>query len=713
MPAAHGRIASRRSVSRTLLVIVASVILSGGSLTAIASTASATPSGGPVLGVLIADYTISASGSTATVKETDTTLVSAAHIDPGDALDFTLTADIYQDDDPGYGDCGGVYYQHTEDSQSWPSFYVNPVSPGQVDVSPAHSGPVLPVADGTLTHVLDYNCEDNGPIGYPPSMHIWTEDVSTTHGTLDTTSLAPGCYELDSYVAEAGFADKGRHGNVARFSVGGVDCERPGTVRLHLHVNGGASAGPVSFQGVITGPLSDDEVGTATVDPGTYPVVLADPTAWSVTGGSCDDPGSTVVTAAPGGPVYYVTDGHTVTCDVEVSPIGADLRVTKTLTSSTPLVVDGRANYSIEVKNLGPKTAVNVVLTDTPDARLEPQSAVPDKGSCLPPSTTVTCMLGNLPVGASAVVSVVMDVVPGSTDAATNQASATSTTPDPDPTNNISSISAGLDPDCSAGAPKRSITPAWDARIKIPHSPDPHLFNFAPTIIYCYDGQVADIRSASVVGTANPGFAEGVLSSLGFETDYAATEEKVVTNGGWAEFRGDFEFSFQPTVLINKLGIKSAAEKLAGKVLTKQLARIIKNRGYGDEFRNAIADFAATTFKKTHDEVEKALKDLTGALPKQLAKELTDFVLEKVDAILESWQAKVTASLSAGNFANWTADQVAADLVARLMAELEGATLLHFSVWSPIVDFTVGPDGAYQLDIGGIVNPFLTVSRVQ
>jgi hypothetical protein len=317
VPASRRLTAARTHVPTRLLVLVASVLLSAGSLTTVAPVATAMGNGTPVTGTL--SYS-SASGSalhTTTVDSEDVSWVSDSRIDPGDPLRFRLDHDETQVDTDVSDICqGGGHYERT---QEWPTYYVMPATPGQVEGG-AGSASTLWVSGGTQTEVSDGGCR---------SEHTWENRYQAIYeGTLDTAGLAPGCYELDSpHFSLAAYLDH-HSGTLAEFAVGDATCSGTSKMRLQLHKADGAPAGGVGFTGVIAGPLLDGEMATALVDPGSHQVLLADPTAWVITGGSCDDADSAVLTGMPGGAGYVVVEGEVVTCDVTVAanqpPVAVD-----------------------------------------------------------------------------------------------------------------------------------------------------------------------------------------------------------------------------------------------------------------------------------------------------------------------------------------------------------------------------------------------------
>ncbi|CAM3715836.1 hypothetical protein [Nocardioides zeicaulis] len=122
----------------------------------------------------------------------------------------------------------------------------------------------------------------------------------------------------------------------------------------------------------------------------------------------------------------------------------ADVSITKTA-SADPVTAGGEVTYTLTARNSGPSTAADVQVVDTLPSGVTYLSSTPSSGSCSVAAGTLTCLVGNLPSGASATVSVVVRV-PADSDApaVTNVARVTSTTSDPDLSNNNASVSTSV-----------------------------------------------------------------------------------------------------------------------------------------------------------------------------------------------------------------------------------------------------------------------------
>lgn len=119
----------------------------------------------------------------------------------------------------------------------------------------------------------------------------------------------------------------------------------------------------------------------------------------------------------------------------------ANLSITKSVKPS-PLLAGGEGLYTLTVHNNGPSSAQAVTVTDTPPTGMSVLEATSADGNC---TTAVSCTLGTMGPGADAVVQIRVKVDSGQTAPITNAAGVTSTTPDPDPQDNTSTITTEVD----------------------------------------------------------------------------------------------------------------------------------------------------------------------------------------------------------------------------------------------------------------------------
>lgn len=136
------------------------------------------------------------------------------------------------------------------------------------------------------------------------------------------------------------------------------------------------------------------------------------------------------------------TANNTATTNTAVTPV-ADLRIAKT-DSVDPAIAGGTMAYTLTVTNDGPSGATNVVLTDVLPTGLTFASATASQGSVNHAAGTVTANLGNLANGASATVTINVNIAATATGTINNTATVTGTQTDDDTTNNSDTESTVL-----------------------------------------------------------------------------------------------------------------------------------------------------------------------------------------------------------------------------------------------------------------------------
>ena len=125
-----------------------------------------------------------------------------------------------------------------------------------------------------------------------------------------------------------------------------------------------------------------------------------------------------------------------------------DVSIIKTFSPSDP-VAGQNVTYTLSVSNAGPSEARNVVISDPLDPESTFISATPEQGACTVDASVVTCQIGTLAPGATAVETVVVvQVASGATAVLQNTATVTTSTTDTNPANNVSSTS--FEPDIIA-----------------------------------------------------------------------------------------------------------------------------------------------------------------------------------------------------------------------------------------------------------------------
>jgi large repetitive protein len=150
-----------------------------------------------------------------------------------------------------------------------------------------------------------------------------------------------------------------------------------------------------------------------------------------------------VNTATVGGEVADPNEeNNTSTVTTEVGP-AADLAITKTMgkaEAGKPLT------YTLAITNKGPSDSSAVRVKDTLPTDTTFSSATPSQGTCSVVGQDVTCDLGPLVSGGSAQVTIVVDVAATATGTIRNVATVQGPEPDPDKSNNESSVEGPVTP---------------------------------------------------------------------------------------------------------------------------------------------------------------------------------------------------------------------------------------------------------------------------
>ncbi|MEV4853068.1 MULTISPECIES: DUF7507 domain-containing protein [unclassified Microbacterium] len=118
----------------------------------------------------------------------------------------------------------------------------------------------------------------------------------------------------------------------------------------------------------------------------------------------------------------------------------ADVSVTKTFDPATP-VAGQNVTYTLTTQNAGPSEARNVRLNDPLDPETTFVSAATQQGTCTVANSILDCGIGTLAPGQTVVTTVVVQIAAGASAVVQNSVAVTSSTPDPDPSNNVDSTS--------------------------------------------------------------------------------------------------------------------------------------------------------------------------------------------------------------------------------------------------------------------------------
>ena len=287
---------------------------------------------------------------------------------------------------------------------------------------------VRPTAAGTITDQADVSSSTPDPDGSNDSTSIDT-DVQPRVDVSITIADAP-----DPVTAGTDLTYTVTVTNGGPSTASGVAASVPvpaGTSFVS------ASPGGVLSSGTVTWNLGAIGSGSNTV---LMLVVRVDPDRTADVTSSAAVTTTTVDTDAS-------NDADSATTAVDAS---ADLSVS-IVDSPDPVAVGADVTYTVSVSNGGPSDAAGVMLVDTIPAGTVFVSATPTQGSCLQSLGVVTCSLGGVAAGAGADVDIVVTV--GGIGSITDQAAVSSSTADPDASNDDASEDTSVTPivDLAAG----------------------------------------------------------------------------------------------------------------------------------------------------------------------------------------------------------------------------------------------------------------------
>ncbi|NND74623.1 MAG: DUF11 domain-containing protein [Ilumatobacter sp.] len=275
-----------------------------------------------------------------------------------------------------------------------------------------------------------------------------TSAIDMVIGTTPVT-LPPIADDLD--IADLGTIDLAKEFIDDPTAPGGT-----ATLRFTLSNAGGAVAGIAFTDDFATGITPPLGLMVVSVEPAPCGGSTAASTATLIdfqggavgAGGVCsfDAVVSVPVSAAAGS---YTNTTSAVTADLgvtgaaasgillvsEPSERNADLSISKS-DSPDPVQAGSSLTYTVTVTNDGPDDAADVVVTDTLPAGV---SNAVTSGCVEDPNGTPGCTLGTIAAGTSKSYTITVDVDAGTSGTITNAASVTSSTNDPDPSDNSTS----------------------------------------------------------------------------------------------------------------------------------------------------------------------------------------------------------------------------------------------------------------------------------
>ena len=136
-----------------------------------------------------------------------------------------------------------------------------------------------------------------------------------------------------------------------------------------------------------------------------------------------------------------VPGNNSATIHTPVAP-SADVAIVKT-GAPNPVTAGNTLTYTLEVVNHGPSDAQDVTVSDPLPAQVTYQSLTSTAGTtCSEASGTVSCDLGTLAIDGTQTITIVTTANSAGTDSFTNTATVSSSTTDPDHTNNTASFTS-------------------------------------------------------------------------------------------------------------------------------------------------------------------------------------------------------------------------------------------------------------------------------
>ncbi len=323
----------------------------------------------------------------------------------------------------------------------------------------AISGTVDPIATGPISNTASVSA----PSG--------TTDPSPGNNSATNDNPA-GSVQSDPQIGISPSSSSGSTGSNAAFTVDVTNNGPNSAQNVHAVITVPAGLSVVSAAGtgwscgvaltVVTCDLSGPLGAGAVVPPivlstilpgaaGNYTITAAVSSSTPDTNSTNNDAGASVTVNAPQPPA-----GPPVA-------LRADLALTKS-TSAAAATSGDQLSFALAVHNDGPDSAADVALADTLPADLVFVSATGDGWTCANTGVTVTCTRGQLTSGATATVTLLVTAERGGS--ITNTARVSSSTGDPNPANNTSSVTLSI-----AGSVDLAISKTASAATFVPGKP--------------------------------------------------------------------------------------------------------------------------------------------------------------------------------------------------------------------------------------------------
>lgn len=322
-------------------------------------------------------------------------------------------------------------------------------------------------SQGTCTGANPITC-DLGALTEPNIAQVTFTVTPTTPGTLtDALHITGSQPDLNSKNDSASFTVT---------AVLPADISVSGTSSKTLAATGDqvtysiqvSNAGPADAANVIlTDVISDSTLAVSSVSTSLGACTPSAGTLTCAIGTLTKGSKATISFVITMGPTETLTNSLSLTSDTPDLNTGDNFATLTVLVNAANLAVSQTASapsvsigtqvtYTITVKNNGPAQATNVALTDIVPAIATIGSVQASQGSCAAPANgVINCALGTLAVSANATVS--FGATPTTAGTMTNSVSVSSDAPDPDTSDNGSSLDVTV-PDFSITASVTSLT---------------------------------------------------------------------------------------------------------------------------------------------------------------------------------------------------------------------------------------------------------------
>jgi uncharacterized repeat protein (TIGR01451 family) len=380
-----------------------------------------------------ADLSIVKSGATTVgAGGTATYTITAANAGPSDASIVTISDTM---------PAGTTFASLTQNSG--PLFVCVTPAPGTTGPISCTIATFVPATPATFTLVLNVAPGTSGTISNVAAISAATSDPAPGNNT--STSVATVAQLADLAVTKTATPTVTSGANItytigatnngpaAATSVVLADTLPAGTTFVSLTQTSGPVFTCTTPAAGANGPINCTLASMAPAATASFDVVVASDQA---SAGTISN--TATISSATSDPTPA---NNTSTASTTANPGPTDVSIVKTA-NGTSYPAGAPVTYTIVVTNNGPAVALNTVVTDVLPAGMSASSATSTQGTCTG-TTTVTCTIGTMLVGANATITLIANApnVPG---AFSNTATVTTTNTNTNPAGGVSSAGASV-----------------------------------------------------------------------------------------------------------------------------------------------------------------------------------------------------------------------------------------------------------------------------